>query len=383
MTDRTDAARRAFRKVLRDARDVNEWRKIVRFRLWMPVALQLLMIGAVLVYATSRFPGFVNAANLTSVLLLAAPLAAVAIGQTHALLVGSLDLSVGAMVTFGVVIASFHLGPEATDAELLRGVGLIFLGGLAVGVVNAALVVWVKIPSIIATLATLSILNGISLALRETPGGVIDRDFTSTFKSGLGPIPVSFLVILIAAAALDAWLYGSGSGLRVRSVGFDERSAKRNGVRTKWVRARALILSSAFATIAAFLVMARSSVGNAAIGESYALDSITAAVLGGAALSGGRATFLGAVVASVLLALILVVLPFLGLSSEHGLMIVGRPRPAGHRPVPGRRHQGAREAQLQARPAACDREPAPQGGRDPRPVPAGSGLRGGADGTGP
>ena len=144
-----------------------------------------------------------------------------------------------------------------------------------------------------------------------------------TFKSGLGPIPVSFLVILIAAAALDYWLYGSGSGLQLRSVGFDERSAKRNGVRTKWVRARALILSSAFATIAAFLVMARSSVGNAAIGESYALDSITAAVLGGAALSGGRATFLGAVVASVLLALILVVLPFLGLSSEHGLMIIG------------------------------------------------------------
>jgi cytosine/adenosine deaminase-related metal-dependent hydrolase/ribose/xylose/arabinose/galactoside ABC-type transport system permease subunit len=323
VTERIDAARRAVRKVLRDARDVNEWRKIVRFRLWMPVALLFLMIGAVLLYTTSRFPGFMNARNLTSVLLLAAPLAAVAIGQTHALLVGSLDLSVGAMVTFGVVIASFQLGPEATDAELLRGVGLIFLAGLGVGLVNAGLVVWVKIPSIITTLATLSILNGISLALRETPGGVIDRDFTSMFKAELGPIPIAFIIILVTAGALDYWLYASGSGLRMRSVGFDEQSAKRNGVRTKWVRARALVLSALFATIASFLVMARSSVGNAAIGESYALDSITAAVLGGAALAGGRATFLGAVVASVLLALIIVALPFLGLSSEHGLVIVG------------------------------------------------------------
>jgi cytosine/adenosine deaminase-related metal-dependent hydrolase/ribose/xylose/arabinose/galactoside ABC-type transport system permease subunit len=323
VTSRVDAARIAVRKVMRDARDVNEWRKIVRFRLWMPVALLFLMIGAFLLFATSRFPGFVNAANLTSVLLLAAPLAAVAIGQTHALLVGSLDLSVGAMVTFGVIIASFHLGPEATDAELLRGVGLIFLAGLGVGLVNAVLVVWVKIPSIIATLATLSILNGISLALRETPGGVIDRDFTSIFKTGLGPVPVSFILILIAAGAMDAWLYASGSGLRVRSVGFDEQSAKRNGVRTKLVRARALVLSALFATVASFLVMTRSSVGNAAIGDSYALDSITAAVLGGAALSGGRATFLGAVVASVLLSLIIIALPFLGLSSEYGLMIVG------------------------------------------------------------
>jgi cytosine/adenosine deaminase-related metal-dependent hydrolase/ribose/xylose/arabinose/galactoside ABC-type transport system permease subunit len=323
VTERIDAARREVRKLLRDARDINEWRKVVRFRLWMPVALQVLMIGAVLLYATSRFPGFMNARNLTSVLLLAAPLAVVAMGQTHALLVGSLDLSVGAMVTLGVVIASFQLGPESTDAELLRGVGLIFLAGLAVGLVNSLLVVWVKIPSIVATLATLSILNGISLALRETPGGVIDRDFTSIFKTDLGPVPVSFILILLGAGALDYWLYASGSGLQTRAVGFDERSAKRNGVRTRWVRARALVLSALFATAASFLVMARSSVGNAEIGSSYALDSITAAVLGGAALSGGRATFLGAVGASVLLALIIVALPFLGLSPEHGLVIVG------------------------------------------------------------
>jgi len=324
-TDATtvETTRIAVRKVLRDARDKNKWRKIVRFRLWMPVVLQLLLLAAVAAYTTSKFDGFINASNVTNILILAAPLAMVAMGQTHALLVGYLDLSVGAMVTIGVVVASFLIGPDATTSQILLGTGAVFLCALAVGAVNAVLVVGLKIPSIIATLATLSILNGISLTLRETPGGIINREFTEWLRTGLGPVPIIFVVCIVVAAALDYWLHATGQGLQLRATGFDDVSAKRNGVRTKWVRVRALLLSAIFATVAAFFVMTRSGIGNAAIGDSYALNSITAAVLGGAALSGGRATFLGALVASVLLALIISALPFLGLSAEHGLIIIG------------------------------------------------------------
>jgi len=322
-TTRLDSSRLAIRKIIRDARDTNKWRKIVRFRLWMPVVLQLLLIVAVAVYTTSRFPGFINHANVTSILLLAAPLALVAIGQTHALLVGYLDLSVGAMVTLGVVIASFVIGPDSSTAHVVLGVGVVFLAGLALGLVNAGLVRGLKIPSIIATLATLSILSGISLSLRDTPGGIIDRNFTSLLAKRIGPIPIAFILIVIGACALDYWLHATGSGLRVRSTGFDEQSAKRSGVPTAWVRVRALVLSALFAALASFMVMTRSGIGNAQIGDSYALSSITAAVLGGAALSGGRATFIGGTVASVLLALIIAALPFLGLSAEHGMVITG------------------------------------------------------------
>jgi cytosine/adenosine deaminase-related metal-dependent hydrolase/ribose/xylose/arabinose/galactoside ABC-type transport system permease subunit len=323
VTSRIDSARLAVRKFLRDARDKNKWRKVIRFRLWMPVVLQLVLIGVVIWYTNTRFPGFVNERNVTNVLFLAVPLAIVAMGQTHALLVGYLDLSVGAMVTLGVVIASFLIGPESTTIEILIGAGIIVLAGMAVGTVNAVVVLGLKIPSIIATLATLSILNGISLTLRETPGGQIDRAFTSWLSAAIGPVPVAFVAVVIAAVALDYWLHASGSGLQLRSAGFDERSAKRSGVRTTWVRSRALVLSGLFAAVAAFFVMARSGIGNAQIGDSYALSSITAAVLGGAALSGGRATFVGTSVASVLLALIITALPFLGLSAEHGLVITG------------------------------------------------------------
>ena len=323
MSSRVDTARLAVRKILRDARDKNKWRKIVKFRLWMPVALQILLVGALLLYTNSRFPGFVNATNVSQILILALPLIIVALAQTHALLVGYLDLSVGGMIGLGVVIASFLIGAEASVFQIAIGIGVILLCGVALGLVNAGLIRGLKIPSIIATLATLSILDGISLTMRPTAQGVISPDLVSALTTTIGPIPVAFIVIVAGAAIADVWLHASGSGLRLRAVGFDERSAKRGGVSTNWLRVRALLLSAVLAAVAAFFVMARSPIGNATVGSTFALNSITAAVLGGASLAGGRATFIGSTVAAILLALIITVLPYLGLSPDDGPMIIG------------------------------------------------------------
>ena len=323
MSERIDAARRAVRKVIRDARDKNKWRKIVKFRLWMPVALQVLLVSAVLWYTSSRFPGFVNAYNVEQILILALPLIVAAMAQTHALLVGYLDLSVGGMIGLGVVIASFLIRADTSAPQMFLGVGVILLSALALGLANAGLIRGLRIPSIIATLATLSIVDGISLTMRPTAQGVISPDLVAVLKTTVGPIPVAFIVVMVVAGLSDLWLHASGSGLRLRAVGFDERSAKRGGVRTTSLRVRALVLSAVLAAVAAFFVMARSPIGNATIGSTFALNSITAAVLGGASLAGGRATFLGSSVAAILLALILTVLPFLGLSPTDGPMIIG------------------------------------------------------------
>jgi 5-methylthioadenosine/S-adenosylhomocysteine deaminase len=318
-----DRARQLVRKVMRNARDKNKWRKVVKFRLWMPVALQIVLIAGLLWYTTTRFEGFLNSTNIFNILILALPLMVAAMAQTHAILVGYLDLSVGAMISFGVVVASFLIGAEATSSQILIG-SLAVLGcGLLLGLVNAGLVRGVKIPSIIATLATLSILDGVSLTLRPTAQGIISGDLVSFLTASIGPVPIAFIFIVIGAGLFDAWLHASGSGLDVRAVGFDERAAKRGGIRTNWVRVRALLLCSLLAAVAAFFVMARAPLGNAQIGSSFALNSITAAVLGGASLAGGRATFVGSAVAGVLLALIITVLPFLGLSPADGLMIIG------------------------------------------------------------
>jgi 5-methylthioadenosine/S-adenosylhomocysteine deaminase len=318
-----DRARQLVRKVARNARDKNTWRKIVKVRLWMPVALQVLLIVVLLWYTETRFDGFINRANLTTVLLLAMPLALAAIAQTHAILVGYLDLSVGAMISFGVVVGSFLIAGDSSSVEILIGIATVLVCGLGLGLVNAVLIRGFKIPSLIATLATLSILDGISLTLRPTAQGVISDDLVSFLKTSVGPIPIAFIAICAGAGLLDLWLHASGSGLQVRAVGFDERSAKRGGIRTNWIRVRALLLSGVLAAVASLFVMARSPIGNAQIGSSFALNSITAAVLGGAALAGGRATFVGSTVAAVLLALVTTALPFLELSPTDGSMIIG------------------------------------------------------------
>jgi 5-methylthioadenosine/S-adenosylhomocysteine deaminase len=322
-TTQVDRARQLARKVARNARDKNEWRKVVKVRLWMPVALQVLLIVVLFWYTEMRFDGFINRANVTTMLLLAMPLALAAIAQTHAILVGYLDLSVGAMISFGVVVGSFLIAGDASSVEILIGIATVLACGLGLGLVNAVLVRGFRIPSLIATLATLSILDGISLTLRPTAQGIISDDLVSFLKTSVGPIPIAFIVIVVGAGLLDVWLHASGSGLRVRAVGFDDRAAKRGGISTNWIRVRALLLSGVLAAVAALFVMARSPIGNAQIGSSFALNSITAAVLGGAALAGGRATFVGSTVAAVLLALIITALPFLELSPTDGSMIIG------------------------------------------------------------
>ncbi len=318
-----DRIRQLGRKLVRNARDKNKWRKVVKVRLWMPVVLQILLIMALLWYTSTRFNGFINQANILNILLLAMPLSLAAIAQTHAILVGYLDLSVGAMISFGVVAGSFLMGADASAGQIALAIPVILGCGVGLGLVNAGLIRGFRIPSLIATLATLSILDGISLTLRPSAQGVISGDLVSVLTKRIGPIPIAFVVIVIGAVLLDVWLHASGSGLAVRAVGFDERAAKRGGIPTNWIRVRALILSSLLAAVAAFFVMARSPIGNPQIGSPFALNSITAAVLGGASLAGGRATFVGSTVASILLALIISVLPFLGLSPDDGSMIIG------------------------------------------------------------
>ncbi len=96
----------------------------------MPVALQVLLIAVLLWYTETRFDGFINRANLTTVLLLAMPLALAAIAQTHAILVGYLDLSVGAMISFGVVVGSFLIAGDASTIEILIGIATVLACGL-------------------------------------------------------------------------------------------------------------------------------------------------------------------------------------------------------------------------------------------------------------
>jgi ribose/xylose/arabinose/galactoside ABC-type transport system permease subunit len=179
--------------------------------------------------------------------------------------------------------------------------------------VNAGLIRGLKIPSIIATLATLSILDGISLTMRPTAQGVINDRADLGAHGDRRTDPRRVHRRRRRGGLADLWLHASGSGLRAAAVGLRRRVGQaRRGRGPLGSGSGRLVLSAVLAAVAAFFVMARSPIGNATIGVHLRAQQHHRGRPGGASLAGGRATFLGSTVAALLLALILTVLPFLG-----------------------------------------------------------------------
>lgn len=298
-------------------------RKIWDKQAWKAIVLISVLIFGIGYYAAKQTPAFLSEFNLNGLLLATLPLALVAMAQVNVLLVGDLDISVGSIMTICVIIASTIITSDAGTSVIVLGVLAMLGAGIGIGLVNAGLVHGLKIPSIVATLATLSVLDGIALVLRPIPQGLINFDFLDWLTTSTGFVPYTFVILVIVALLWDLWLHWSMPGLSLRAVGYDKKSARRLSTPEKWIRIRAFIISGLMAAVASFFLAAQVGVGDARVGSGFALTSIAAAVLGGTSLGGGRGSFTGALAASLFLALITNVLPLLGWSNSFGLIVVG------------------------------------------------------------
>jgi ribose transport system ATP-binding protein len=293
-----------------------------RFRAWMPLVLMTTLIVAVGAYAAVHESSFLTKYNLGNLLLTAMPLALVAIGQANALLVGGFDVSVAAVVTMCVVTASFTMQPGSSWPVLLAGAFALVGVGLATGIFNALLIRVLRLPSIIATLGTLSILEGVSLLLRDHPAGFINSDVILALNTSVSFVPVAFIGVVVLAVLADLWLYRTRPGLALRAVGRDETSARRLGMSTGRIVFSAFVVCSLMAAIGGFYSAAQVQIGSPIIGN-YALESIAAAVLGGASLAGGKGSFVGTVLAALVLTEIGNVLPLFQQPTEYAQMTIG------------------------------------------------------------
>ena len=296
--------------------------RLGRFRGALPLVLMTVLILAVGAYATVRQDAFLTSFNLNNLLLLAMPLALVSLGQTCALLVGGFDVSVAALMTFCVVVASYTMPYDKSGWALVPG-GLVLLAvGLATGIFNAVIIRVLKLPSIIATLGTFSILEGASLLLRDHPEGPIASGAIDGLTRSVSFVPIAFIAVVVLAILGDAWLYRTRTGLALRAVGLDETSSRRLGMATGRMVFLAFVLCSLMASLAGFYLAAQVQIGSPLIGN-YALESIAAAVLGGASLAGGRGSFVGALLAALFLSLIDNVLPLFHQPTEYSQMTIG------------------------------------------------------------
>ena len=296
--------------------------RLGRFGGALPLILMTVLIGAVGAFATVRQDAFLTSFNLNNLLLLTMPLALVSLGQTCALLVGGFDVSVAALMTFCVVLASYTMTFETSGWALLPGGLALIAVGLATGIFNAVLIRVLRLPSIIATLGTFSILEGASLLLRDHPEGPINTDVISNLTRSVSFVPIAFIAVVILAVLADMWLYRTRTGLAMRAVGLDETSSRRLGMATGRIVILAFVLCSLMASLAGFYLAAQVQIGSPLIGN-FGLESIACAVLGGASLAGGRGSFVGALLAALFLSLIDNVLPLFHQPTEYSEMTIG------------------------------------------------------------
>lgn len=289
----------------------------------LPLVLLATLLVVVSVYTATRSSSFATSVNTGFLLTNAVPLVLLAAAQASVLLVGSIDLSVGSQVGLTTVLASYWLvdGVSAT-MTIVALAGIVAIAAL-VGLVNWFLIRRCHISPVIATVAMLAVLSGIALSLRETAGGRLRRDYSRGINTPVGSLPLAFFVVVVVMAGAELWLRRTGRGLAVRAVGFRPTSAHRLGIRIDRCHLAAHVRAAVLAALAGLFLVAQIGVGDATIGDNLALRSIAAAVLGGAALSGGRGSYVGCILGGVFVALTTNIIPFLELPSAFAYLAAG------------------------------------------------------------
>ncbi|MCU1617131.1 MAG: transporter related protein [Frankiales bacterium] len=267
----------------------------------LPSAIVAALIVVLGVYTTARSSLFLGERSMSNLMLLGAITAFAALGELTALLLGSIDLSVGPLIGLTVVILSFFAGEGSGMGGLVVGIVVAALVGVAVGSLNMIMIRLVRLPAVVATLVTYILLQGISLFLRPQPAGYLDSSVTSAIQSGFGSVPgVLVLAVLVAVLAQFA-LHRTRAGVELRAVGSDEVRARQLGVPVGRTFLRGHVLCSLGAVVAGVVLASVAGVGDASLGTNYTLTAVAAVVLGGASIFGGRGSYAGALLAALLL----------------------------------------------------------------------------------
>ena len=288
-----------------------------------PAVPLALVIAGLALYGYSQNPHYLSAFNLANILALATALGFIALGQTIPLLLAGIDLSVGPLAGLLVVIASFFVVDGASAGTMAIGFGLMAAAALGVGAINGLLIRFANFTPIAATLAMYIGLQGASFLLRDGPGGYIAGDVVATINAQIGPMPIAFVVMVAVAMLAEIALRRTRAGWQLRACGSDEDVARRIGVPIDRIFVFGYLGAALLTAIGAVMLMAQIGVGDPRQGVNYTLSSITAVVLGGTSLQGGRGTFLGTVLGAVLLTEVLNIVAFLGLTQTYQYVFQG------------------------------------------------------------
>ncbi len=283
-------------------------------------ALFLVVLAFIVAYGV-LFPGLFTASGFAKFTQSWFPLALVAMAQAILMLTGGISLAIGATVSLGAVIAATTMAGPLGVAGATAAVALT---GLGIGAATGFIVVKLRLPAIVVTLAGSFIIGGAALLILPRPGGVIPAWLSDLLA---GDTPAAFVILVVIVVLWKLYL-ATPLGLSLYAAGENPVGAYRSSVPVDATRVAAYAISGLLSTSAGLFVAAQTGSGDPVIGTAFTLNSIAAAVLGGIGFLGGQGTMRGALAGSLLLSLMISVMFFLGFTPvaqyvAQGLIIIG------------------------------------------------------------
>ena len=301
---------------------MNNWREKLPPLATLGPLLALILACA---FFTSQSDRFLTGDNLSLILQQVMVVGVIAIGQTMIILTAGIDLSCGMLMALGGIVMTKLATASGVPAPLAIacGIGVTTLFGL----VNGALVTTIGLPPFIVTLGTMNIAFAItqlysnSQTMTDLPASMNGLGGTFNFFG----TSMMYGVVLMLTLYLVAWfgLRETASGRHVYAVGNNIEAARLTGIATKRVLLGVYVLAGILYGIASLLSVARTGVGDPNAGTTENLDAITAVVLGGTSLFGGRGAVLGSLVGALIVGVFRNGLTLMGVSSVYQVLITG------------------------------------------------------------
>jgi ribose/xylose/arabinose/galactoside ABC-type transport system permease subunit len=265
------------------------------------VGLAAVLVAEIVFFsiASSHFFDTTNFENIGRAIAI---IGIVAAGETVVIISGGFDLSVGSTMAAAGMIAAYLVNH---GNGLVVGFGVALLAGVFIGLVNGALVSYVRINPLIATLGMLSVVRGLGFVVSSGKDVITENETFLTIGTGsvLG-IPTIVVVLIVVFLAVGAVMPRTRFGRYAYAIGSNSRAATLAGVPVKRTRLQFYALCGALAAVGGVVTVARTGVGQPSANLGAELDIITAVILGGTSLNGGRGrlagTFLGLLVLGVL-----------------------------------------------------------------------------------
>ena len=268
---------------------------------------------------------FLTGQNFSLILQQVMVVGVVAIGQTLIILTAGIDLSCGMIMALGSIVMTKFAVDLGMNPFLAIFCGLLVC--VAFGLLNGALVTYVRLPPFIVTLGTLNIAFAITqiYSKSQTVSGLPDAMLFlgNTFR--IGETSVTYGTVLMLALYLVAWfvLRETAPGRHVYALGNNPEAARLMGIPARRMLVNIYTIAGLIYGIAALLLVARTNVGDPQAGQTDNLESITAVVLGGTSLFGGRGMILGTLIGALIIGVIRNGLTLMGVPSVYQILITG------------------------------------------------------------